>query len=131
MFCVSLALFGTAFLGFLGYLIQIQMPFLKFKMIDRETTQNALYTSSIFINNGNTRYMNDYQKQLFIMSDQQQLKQEVLSNEVYKTCFKILPVNASQEEFKKCMGNYIQSYEIIQQAFEQFFKKPKFPQQQQ
>ncbi|CAD8174858.1 unnamed protein product (macronuclear) [Paramecium tetraurelia] len=65
------------------------------------------------------------------MSDQQQLKQEVLSNEVYKTCFKMLPVNASQDEFKKCMGNYIQSYEIIQQAFEQFFKKPKFPQQQQ
>ncbi|CAD8068916.1 unnamed protein product [Paramecium primaurelia] len=47
MFCASIALFGTIFLGFLGYLVQIQMPFLKFKMLDRQTTQNALYTSSI------------------------------------------------------------------------------------
>lgn len=50
----------------------------------------------------------------------------MLSNEVYKTCFKVLPTNASPDEFKKCMGNYIQSYEVIQEAFEQYFKKPKF-----
>lgn len=49
MFCESLALFGSLFLGFFGYLVQNDMPYLKFKMVNKENTQNALYTSSLVI----------------------------------------------------------------------------------
>jgi hypothetical protein len=49
MFCASLALFGSLFLGFFGYLVQNDMPYLKFKMVNKENTQNALYTSSLVI----------------------------------------------------------------------------------
>lgn len=44
--------------------------------------------------------------------------EEILINEVFKQCFKLLGDEASKDEYKVCLNNYIRTYDFMRTSFE-------------